>query len=144
MKNFATITLMLAALVFCPAPSAAQTPQPVITRVEVVYNGLYPQTLNIFGSNFNAIQSGRASAPSVTLDGTPLAVVSRTDTTIVANTTPFRLFGPGTYLLKLESIDGKFATMDVTLGAQGPIGPQGTQGVQGPAGPAGPQGQTGP
>jgi hypothetical protein len=149
MKYLTSFIFLLAVFAFCAAKVTvqAQTPQPVITRVEIVYNGLFPQTLKIFGSNFNALLSGRGDAPSVSLDGTPLVVVSRSDTMITANTTPFRMFGPGTYLLRLDSIDGKFATMDVTLGAQGPVGPPGPQGPQGPQGlpgPQGPQGATGP
>lgn len=148
MKYLAIFTFLLVILAFCAAQSVvrAQTPQPVVTRVEVVYNGLFPQTLNIFGANFNALLSGRGDAPSVMLDGTPLIVVSRSDTMISANTTPFRMFGAGTYLLRLDAIEGRFAEFDVTLGTQGPVGPrgpQGPQGIQGPQGPAGPQGPPG-
>ncbi len=98
-------------------------PQPVITRVEVVYNGPFPQTLNIFGSNFNTLLQVR-------LDGTKLTVINYNDSMIMANTTPARMFGPGTYLLRVISSDGRTATFDVTLGAQGPEGPQGQQGIQ--------------
>ncbi len=47
---------------------------------------------------------------------------------IIANTTPNRMFGAGTYLLRIQSSDGKNATFDVTLGAQGPEGEQGPPG----------------
>ena len=45
MRYLASFTLLLAIIAFAGAQSMAQTPQPVITRVEVVYDGLYPQTL---------------------------------------------------------------------------------------------------
>lgn len=140
MKYLASFTLLLVMFAFCAAEITAQfsnPPQPAISRVEVVYNGQFPQTLNIFGTNFN-------TAWQVRLDGTLLTIVNKTDSVITATTTPERMLGPGTYLLRIIATDGKTATFDVTLGAQGPEGPQGPQGIQGPAGPAGPQGPPGP
>ena len=140
MKHLASLTLFLTVFVFCAAETMAQfsnPPQPAVSRVEVVYNGQFPQTLHIFGANFNTVWQVR-------LDGTLLTIVSKTDTMITANTTPERQFGPGTYLLRLIATDGKTATFDVTLGAQGPKGDQGIQGIQGPVGPQGPQGPVGP
>src|SRR5688500_12640590 len=149
MKYLASFTLLLVMFACCAAEILAQVPnppQPAISRVEVVYNGQFPQTLNIFGANFNTTWQVR-------LDGTLLTIVNKTDSMITANTTAERMFGPGTYLLRIIATDGKTATFDVTLGAQGPEGPQGpagppgpagTQGPTGPAGPAGPAGPQGP
>ncbi len=143
MKNLASITFLLVALFFCAAEISAQNP--VITRVEVEFNGLYPQTLYIFGNNFTNLTHVR-------LDGTLLQVVNNTGTMITADTTPQRMFGPATYLLRLTFSGAPAATFDVTLGAQGPQGEQGIQGIQGvqgpqgntgPQGPQGPTGQTG-
>ncbi len=135
--------VLLAILCSASTPTFAQGfPAPVITRVEVAYSGLVPQTLFIFGSNFGP--QPRPGDPVVSLDGTELTAISWTDTAIIANTTPVRTFGPGTYLLKLTKTQGGDATFDVTLGTQGPVGPQGPQGPQGAPGPQGPAGSQGP
>jgi hypothetical protein len=143
MRHIALFTLLLSVLAFSAAELVAQTaPKPVISRVEVIYSGQFPQTLLVFGSNFGP--QPRPGDPMVSLDGTELSVASWSDSMIVANTTPARMFGPGTYLLKLTKIEGGDAAFDVTLGTQGPQGPQGPQGLQGPQGPPGPQGLQGP
>jgi len=79
----------------------------------------------------------------VTLEGTPLTVVSNNDTLIVVNLPAGTV--PGTYLLRViqQVAGGPFggrnaAAFNATVGEMGPVGPQG------PAGPAGPQGATGP
>src|SRR5688572_15530651 len=130
MKYLASFTLLLAVFVFCSAEvmAQAQGPRPAISRVEVVYNGQTPQTLNIFGSNFGTPPPIITEGTKVSLDGTELTVISFNDTMITANMTPERTFGPGTYLLRVIKTDGKNGTFDVTLGAQGPEGPQGPQG----------------
>jgi len=79
----------------------------------------------------------------VTLEGTPLTVVSNNDTLIVVNLPAGTV--PGTYLLRViqQVAGGPFggrnaAAFNATVGEMGPVGPQG------PAGPAGPQGVPGP
>ena len=81
--------------------------------------------------------------PLVTLEGTPLNVVSNNNTLIVV-TLPAGTV-PGTYLLRvIQQVAGgpfggrSMAAFNATVGEMGPVGPQG------PAGPAGPQGVTGP
>ena len=68
MKYLASFTLLLAIFAFCTAEimGQAQGPRPVISRVEAVYNGQTPQTLNIFGSNFGT--------PPIITEGTKVSL----------------------------------------------------------------------
>lgn len=58
-KFLASFTFLFAIFAFCSGEVLAQAPQPVVTRVEVVYSGPIPQTLNIYGTGFGTLlQSG--------------------------------------------------------------------------------------
>lgn len=108
--------------------------------------------MKIYGQDFGP------GAPSVTLEGIPLAVIAHDDSEIVvaipADVTP------GTYLVNVSKGNGtsKQDSFNVAFGTQGPQGEQGVPGPQGapgndgapgptgprgPAGPAGPVGATG-
>jgi collagen triple helix repeat protein/IPT/TIG domain-containing protein len=87
--------------------------------------------------------------PLVTLEGTPLTVVSNTNTQIVVNLPAGTV--PGTYLLRViqQVGSGPFgglssAAFNATIGEEGPVGPQGPAGPAGPQGVPGPQGPDGP
>lgn len=135
MKTLTSFIFLLAIFAFCTAEILAQPP--VITRVETLYNGPYPQTFYIYGNNFQNLSQVR-------LDGTQLLVINNTGTMITADMTPQQQFGPATYLLRLTFIGFPAATFNVTLGTQGSEGPQGQQGSAGPQGPSGPTGAQGP
>lgn len=122
---------------------------PEIRRVEVVEVGNAPAGLVITGSNFGS------AAPTVELQGLPLAVSASSPTQIQASLPPGLV--PGTYLLSVTQ-GSKSSLFNVAVGEEGPVGPQGPQGAQGPQGdigatgaqgaqgaqgPQGPQGQTG-
>lgn len=122
---------------------------PLITRADVDSGA---GIIFIHGEGF-----GVERAPVVTLGGVGLHVVSYSTTDVVAALGA--RFIPGSYPLHVGSFrnrgegEARWATLDVTLGAQGPRGdkgdpgiqgPPGPQGTQGPAGPAGPQGSQGP
>ena len=114
-------------------------PQPVITGA-VPNFAINPTQLTVSGSNFGTVQ------PLVSLDGLPLAVMSFTDTLVVASL-PTNLT-PGSYLLTLLTRDKTnqpfTAEFDATLGAVGPKGDQGDRGLTGAQGIQGPQGAQGP
>jgi Collagen triple helix repeat (20 copies)/Chaperone of endosialidase len=93
--------------------------------------------LTISGQTF----SPTGLAPQVVLNNVTLAVVSFTDTTVVADL-PGGLL-PGSYLLVVTNSRRGTARFDVTIGAVGPQGPAGSQGTPGPIGPVGLQGPTG-
>lgn len=88
-------------------------------------------------------------APTVTLDGGTLSVVSATATAVSATLPAGK--APGTYLLSVSCGVAPTASdvFDFTLGAVGPtgpvgpVGPVGATGVTGPSGPQGLTGQTG-
>jgi hypothetical protein len=99
-------------------------------------------TLTLSGNDF-----GRAQANIVLGSYGPLAVVSQTQTQIVA-TLPAGL-GAGNYVLNLwfgkkNDDEDKNLEFIVTLGAVGPTGAQGPKGEPGPSGAAGTQGPAGP
>lgn len=87
-------------------------------------------------------------APTVLFTGTPLTLVSYTDTQIVANLPANTKAGNFTVIVA-NSL-GEFLPYELTYGATGPQGPSGSQGptgsqgVPGPAGPTGPTGPAGP
>jgi hypothetical protein len=97
-----------------------------------------PTQLQIEGSGFGSLR------PTVVLGGTPLFLLSFTDTMVFASV-PVAV-PPGTYTLVLTSGDpksGSSAPFDVAIGAVGPAGATGPAGPQGPAGPMGPAGAAG-
>ena len=131
--SVAVALLLSGAVLTAPLSSlAASTPQPLITEVQPV-EGL----LRISGFNFGAV------APSITLGGRVLRVVSVTSTGVDA---VLPEMAPGSYLLTLTVGTGGSQRNDefwVALGAIGPQGPAGVAGAVGPQGPAGPAGATG-
>jgi hypothetical protein len=119
-----------------------------------------PPTVRIDGQGFRP-RGTRDPLPVVFMGSGPngslqqlLVSPAATDSMIVA-TLPSPTPGAGSYRLfvydgKGATDKGPSATIDMTIGAAGPIGPigpvgpQGQGGAQGPIGPAGPQGPTGP
>ena len=123
--------LLIAGLVLLVAASAvylqanAQTPlvpQPLITEALV---NVETAALTINGYDFPT------SVPEVTLGMTELAVVSATESALLAGL-PELL--PGTYLLAATWPEGVGAIFFLTVGAAGPAGPPGPQGLQGGTG----------
>ena len=103
----------------------AQTPlvqQPFITEALV---NVEQAALTINGYDFPA------SVPEVTLGMTELAVVSATESALLAGL-PELL--PGTYLLAATWPEGLGAIFFLTVGPAGPAGPPGPQGLQGGTG----------
>jgi len=131
------LPLLLVALVAALPAAAAEL---VINRVEVDdAAGL----VEIHGLGFGT------DIPLVTLEGTPLTVVSNNSTQIVVNLPAGTV--PGTYLLRViqQVGSGPFggltsAAFNATIGEEGPAGPQGPAGPAGPQGVPGPQGPDGP
>ena len=121
---FAGLVLLLAAgVVYLQAN--AQSPalrQPLITEALV---DVEMAALTINGYDFPA------SVPEVTLGMTELAVVSATESALLAGL-PELL--PGTYLLAATWPEGAGAVFFLTVGAAGPAGPPGPQGPQGGSG----------
>jgi hypothetical protein len=132
--------VLLAALCLAALPSRAQILLPVIESATVNYSPT-PNQLTITGKSL-APEKG---APSVTLDGTALSLISHNSTVVVAKL-PNGL-APGSYNLSLRTsilpVLGQSAPFTVTIGTTGPTGPQGPPGEQGPAGSQGPQGNPG-
>ena len=103
----------------------AQSPavrQPLIMEALV---DLETSALTINGYDFPA------SVPEVTLGMTKLAVVSATESALLAGL-PELL--PGTYMLAATWPEGMNAVFFLTVGAAGPAGPPGPQGPQGGSG----------
>jgi hypothetical protein len=125
---------------------AAGIPIITISRAAINYN-TNQVTLN--GSGFEPSRK----APTILFAGSPLTVISYTDTQIVATLPANTVAGNFTVLI-VNSL-GEFLRYELTYGStgpQGPIGPEGPQGQQGavgqtgsqgPPGPQGPQGPTG-
>jgi hypothetical protein len=128
-------SLLLAVGSTWAATAPAQIDSAVITS---------PTVLQIDGSGFGTVR------PVVVLGGTPLYLLSFTDTVVFASV-PVAV-PAGSYALVITPSGGKdvSAPFDVTIGttgpagATGPAGPMGTAGVAGPAGPMGTAGVTGP
>ncbi len=97
-------------------------PQPLITEALV---DVETAALTINGYDFPP------SVPQVTLGMTELAVVSATESALLAGL-PALL--PGTYLLAATWPEGVSAVFFLTVGAAGPAGPPGPRGPQGGAG----------
>jgi collagen triple helix repeat protein/IPT/TIG domain-containing protein len=93
--------------------------------------------LLIEGANF-------CTTPSVTLGGTPVAVLSGAPTFLLVS---LPVLYPGTYLLVVSCGSSGSASFQSTVGAVGPEGDPGVPGPPGPpgaTGPVGPPGPTGP
>lgn len=116
--------------------------QPAIDHVELAYPANHGPQLTIVGSGFGTV------VPLVTIDNLGCAVLSYTQTVVVAEIPTSINLPPGTYTLALTSTsaNGKknSSTFALALGAVGPAGPVGPAGAAGPAGPAGAAGPAGP
>ncbi|PYQ37791.1 MAG: hypothetical protein DMF77_25920, partial [Acidobacteria bacterium] len=80
----------------------------------------------------------------VTLAGTPLGVVTATDSQVLAQLPPG--LEPGSYVLKVSRGPSALqnGVFEVTIGTVGPVGPRGPKGDMGDVGPQGLPGSTGP
>jgi len=125
-------TLVLLAVFLLPL--AVHAAQPVIQKATV---NLDQNRIVISGSDFGS------GPQTVLLSGVVLPWIGfDAATQMITAALPANL-AAGTYVLTVA--DGnKSATLDVTIGAQGPIGPQGPQGLTGPQGPPGGDGPLGP
>ena len=132
--------ILTAALLLIPSFPAFAVLLPIITISRATINYSNNQvTFN--GSGFEPSKR----SPSVLFAGSPLTVISYTDTQIVAALPANTVAGNFTVLI-VNSL-GEFLPYELTYGSagpQGPIGPQGPQGQAGAVGPAGPTGPTGP
>jgi hypothetical protein len=149
LRHTLILTFCCACLAFAQNATDAAAAAPAIEEAAVNYT-TSPVQLTITGSNFGT------SAPTVTVDGLPLTLVSYSATIVVADL-PNSLIPPAgpaaSYLLVLTNNGSKAqpsVDFDLTIGAvgpqgsQGPAGPGGAQGLQGTTGPAGPSGSQGP
>ncbi len=137
-KLLATIALLLA-----PACSAVAAGLPIITINSATISYSSNQVV-LAGSGF---EPGK-KAPTILFAGSPLALVSYTDSQVIA-TLPASIQA-GNYTVLIVNSFGLFLPYELTYGATGPqgapspVGPQGPSGAVGPAGPQGAQGQIGP
>ena len=138
-----TITLLVVLLLVDVTVARAQIPAlplPQIVRADT--DGTLTQLI------IDGIHFGTAT-PTVTLAGTPLTVVTHTDTHIVAML-PSGGVDPASYSLIVSVPVPRSAIMvpsmpfDVAIGAVGPQGPKGDVGATGPKGDPGPAGAPGP
>jgi hypothetical protein len=134
-KTMSSVLVLLTPLF---ASAATTTTVPVVNSVTVSYSS---NEVTVNGSGFLPANA----APAVLFNHTNLALVSDTDTTIVAHL-PGGVTA-GTFNLSVTNSENNKFTFDVTYGATGPEGPaglNGAQGAQGAPGPSGPVGPTGP
>lgn len=119
---------------------AATIPILTISRATINYSN---NQVTFSGSGFEPTKK----SPNILLAGSPLAVVSFTDTQVVA-VLPANIVAGNFTVMVVNSL-GEFMPYEVTYGSvgpqgpMGPAGPQGSQGPEGPAGPSGPQGSQG-
>ena len=119
------LTLLLLALAASPVLAApGSPPQLVIVSASA---DVAAGTLTIVGTEFG-------DEPVVTLNATPLTVVTSTPSQIDATLPPG--LAPGSYLLTVSRgpATTQFDAFNVTLGAAGPQGPPGGMGAPGPPG----------
>jgi hypothetical protein len=117
---------------------AAAIPILTISRATIDYS---KNQVTFNGSGFEPSKK----SPTVLFAGSPLTVVSFTDSQIVA-ALPMNT-GAGNFTILIVNSLGEFLPYELTYGStgpQGPMGPQGPQGQAGAVGPAGPTGPTGP
>jgi hypothetical protein len=116
--------------------AASATPPQIASASQIFTTN--PTQLQIQGSGFGSLR------PIVVLGGTPLFILSYTDTMVFASV-PVAV-PEGTYALVLTSAEpkiGSSAPFEVAIGAVGPAGATGPAGPQGPGGPQGPAGSAG-
>jgi hypothetical protein len=136
----------IAAASFAATTTAFAGIHPTLTVSNTTINyGTNQVTIN--GSGFEPVKK----TPTVAISGGSLAIVSYTDTQIVA-TLPTSI-AAGNYGIVVANAIGELFPFVVTYGATGPQGPpgvpgangaQGPQGLMGNPGPAGPTGPQGP
>ncbi|MGA9585283.1 MAG: IPT/TIG domain-containing protein [Terracidiphilus sp.] len=135
--------IVIAFLLFAPLLAVSVSAAPTVQSGTINY---VTNQVTLTGTNF---VPGKPK-PTILFNGAALAVVSATNTQVIA-TLPTGLT-PGTFNLTLTNSAGNSVEFDMTYGAigpQGPAGPAGPAGAQGlvgpigPAGPAGPRGLTG-
>jgi hypothetical protein len=133
-----TFALFTGLVATAGAQSPSASSQLSIDKAVVTFDAGGPYDVTITGAGFGSTPA------SVRLNRQMLAVQSWTDTTIVA-LVPVS-FGPGTQVLEVYRGTGasQYASLDLTIGNQGPQGIQGPQGPQGVPGPQGVQGIQGP
>jgi hypothetical protein len=132
--------ILTAVLLFAPRifAFAASIPILIINKATINYS---TNQVTFNGSGFEPTRK----LPTVLYSGSPLAVLSYTDTQIVA-ALPVNTAAGNFTILIVNSL-GEFMPYELTYGStgpQGPIGPAGPQGQPGAAGPQGPQGAQGP
>lgn len=136
MTRISRLSVVLSVVCLLSLTALAQNPIITSATTDSTTN---PTQLTLNGRNFGLNQ------PAVRLQGTPLTLISYTDTQVVAQL-PANL-PPGSYLVNLSRYQQLVAAaFDVTIGAAGPHGPkgdQGPQGLDGPQGAVGPQGPKG-
>ena len=125
-------------LLVATAGRAGATGLSVVTRAVVDLEAGDSGRLTIEGENL-------PTAPTVTLGGTRLGVVSATRSEIVASlgNMPGLDEAPGDYLLVVSKGFMPYSVFIVTVGAAGPAGPVGPKGEKGDRGDTGPQGLPG-
>jgi hypothetical protein len=148
LHKYVGVVIAFAVINLSSCPASAQEHNAPSVSTATLNPATLPGQITVRGSSFGI------ALPNVLLDELPLAVLSYTDTVVVA-LVPASVT-PGTYRLSLinNSLQGNAAvrtgTLDVTVGAvgqtgaQGPKGDTGATGPQGQAGPSGPVGPTGP
>jgi hypothetical protein len=137
MLLWSVFTVLAASMPGARTAWADKTAPPQIASASQIF-ATSPTQLQIQGSGFGSLR------PTVVLSGTPLFLLSFTDTMVFASV-PVAL-PPGTYALVLTSGDpkaGSSAPFEVAIGAVGPPGATGPAGPQGPAGSMGPAGSVG-
>jgi hypothetical protein len=132
--------ILMAALLLTPHFFAFAAILPILTisKASVDY------TLNQVTFNGSGFEPSK-KAPTILFAGSPLSVISFTDTQIVA-VLPMNT-GAGNFTVLVVNSLGEFLPYELTYGStgpQGPIGPAGPQGQTGAVGPAGPTGPAGP
>ncbi|HEY2468267.1 MAG TPA: IPT/TIG domain-containing protein [Terracidiphilus sp.] len=132
--------IMMAVLLLAPRFFAFAAAIPILTinRATINYSN-YQVTFN--GSGFEPSKK----SPIVLFAGSPLTVISYTETQVVAALPANTIAGNFTILI-VNGL-GEFLPDELTYGStgpQGPVGPAGSQGAPGAVGPAGPTGPTGP
>ncbi|PWT97560.1 MAG: hypothetical protein C5B51_31140 [Terriglobia bacterium] len=131
------LSVLLAFAPVLPGQTAAElAPAPNIDNT-VIITSVVPNQIVITGKNFGT------SAPSVTMNGLFLTVLSYSDTVVLAQLPASVTGNPGTYQMTLINSSGRKGSLDVAVGALGPAGPSGPQGPTGTTGPSGPFGVTG-
>jgi hypothetical protein len=141
MKTTKKIALALAALLLIPS-LAFGAGIPILTLNSATINYTNNQ-VTLLGTSFEPLKK----TPTVLFSGTPLPIVTFSNTQIVA-ALPADMTA-GTYSVFVANSLGEVVPFVLTYGATGPQGPAGAkgatgatgpQGVPGPAGPTGPEG----